>query len=165
MDNSGPMKVTAIKGEQPHVENAYDCHRNFEVVYEYANGVPLHCMANGENGVHFEGENGWIFVSREKLRASDPKIIEEPLSPSAVRLRASTSHMGDWLNCIKTRERCCADVEIGHSSATVCHLGNIALRFAMGKPMHWDPAAEKFQESEMNQHLAREMRAPWKLEG
>jgi predicted dehydrogenase len=165
MDNGGPVKVTALKGASPNIENGYDCHRDFEVVYEYANEVPVHCMSAGENGVHFEGESGWIFVSREKLRASDPKIIEEPLSGSDVRLRASNSHMGDWLNCIKTRERCCADVEIGHRSATVCHLGNIALRFAMGKLLHWDPAAEKFQESEINQHVGREMRPPWKLEG
>jgi predicted dehydrogenase len=164
MDNGGPVKVTAIKGEQPNIENGYDCHRDFEVVFEYANGVPMHCMAHGPNGVHFEGENGWIYVSREKLQASDPKIIDEPLGSDAVRLRASTSHMGDWLNCIKTRDRCCADVEIGHRSATVCHLGNIGLRYALGKTLHWDPAAERFQESEMNRHVARDMRSPWKLD-
>jgi len=163
MDNSGPIKVTAIKGEQPHVKNAYDCHRNFEIVFEYANGVPLHCLANGENGVHFQGENGWIFVSRGALKASDPRLINEPLGSDAIRLRASASHMGDWLKCIKTRERCCADVEIGHRSATVCHLGNIALRFAMGKTLEWDPSTERFSDTGMNQHLSREMRAPWKL--
>jgi predicted dehydrogenase len=164
MDNSGPVKVTAVKGEQPNIPNGYDCHRDFEVIFEYANGVPVHCMANGDNGVKFEGEKGWIFVSREKLQVSDPKIIDEPLGKDAIRLRASANHMNDWLQGIKTRQRCCADVEIGHRSATVCHLGNIALRFAMGKTIHWDPKSERFQESPMNQHLSREMRAPWKLE-
>jgi predicted dehydrogenase len=163
MDNSGPVKVTAVKGEQPHIPNGYDCHRDFEVVFEYANGVPVHCTAAGDNGVKFEGENGWIFVSREKLQASDPKIISEPLGSDAIRLRASANHMNDWLSGVKTRQRCCADVEIGHRSATVCHLGNIALRFAMGKTLHWNPQDEMFQESSMNQHLSREMRSPWKL--
>lgn len=163
MDDSGPVKVTAIKGEQPGIENGYDCHINFEVVHEYANGVKVHCMSSGENGVHFEGDNGWIFVSRGSLKASDPKIISEPLGADAKRLLASPSHMGNFLNNIKTRGRCCADVEIGHRSSTVCHLGNIGLRFFMGKTLNWDPKAEKFQESEANQHLSREMRAPWKL--
>jgi predicted dehydrogenase len=163
MDDSGPVKVTAIKGEQPNIENGYDCHLNFEVVFEYADGTPVHCMANGENGVHFEGENGWIFVSRGALKASDKKIIDEPLGSDAKRLLASPSHMRNFLENIKSRGRCCADVEIGHRSATVCHLGNIALRFAMGKPLVWDPKTERFSDTAMNQHVAREMRAPYKM--
>jgi predicted dehydrogenase len=165
MDDSGPVKVTAVKGVQQGIENGYDCHRDFEVVFEYANGVPVHCMSAGENGVHFEGEKGWIFVSRGSLKASDKKIIDEPLGSDAKRLLASPNHMRNWLDNIKSRGRCCADVEIGHRSATVCHLGNIGLRFFMGKTLHWNPSTEKFQEEEANQHTARTMRAPWKLEG
>ncbi len=164
MDNSGPVKVTAIKGVQPHIENGYDCHKDFEVVFEYANGVPVHCMSEGENGVHFEGENGWIFVSRGALKASDPKMISEPLGSDAKRLLASPSHMGNFLDNIKSRGRCCADVEIGHRSATVCHLGNIAMRFSMGKPLNWNPSSERFQESEANQYVSRPMRGPWHLD-
>ncbi|MBL8821633.1 MAG: Gfo/Idh/MocA family oxidoreductase [Planctomycetia bacterium] len=164
MDNSGPVKVTAVKGEQPGIENGYDCHMNFEVIFEYANGVPVHCMAAGENGVRFEGENGWIFVSRGDLKASDPKIISEPLGSDAKRLLASPNHMRNFLDNIKSRGRCCADVEIGHRSATVCHLGNIALRYGMGKTLHWDPYHEQFQESDANQHVSRQMRAPWQID-
>lgn len=164
MDNSGPVKVTAIKGTQQGIENGYDCHRDFEVVFEYANGVPVHCMSAGENGVHFEGEKGWIFVSRGALKASDPKMINEPLGADAKRLLASPSHMGNFLENIKSRGRCCADVEIGHRSATVCHLGNIALRYSMNKPLHWDPHAEQFHEYEANQYTRRHMRGPWHLD-
>jgi predicted dehydrogenase len=163
MDDSGPVKVTGIKGVQQGIENGYDCHRDFEVVFEYANGVPVHCMSDGENGVHFQGEDGWIFVSRGAIKASDPKIISEPLGADAKRLLASPNHMRNFLENIKSRGRCCADVEIGHRSATVCHLGNIALRFAMGKPLTWDPKSEKFSDTAMNQHVSREMRGPWKL--
>lgn len=163
MDDSGPVKVTGIKGVQQGIENGYDCHRDFEVVFEYANGVPVHCMSDGENGVHFQGEDGWIFVSRGAIKASDPKIINEPLGADAKRLLASPNHMRNFLENIKSRGRCCADVEIGHRSATVCHLGNIALRFAMGKPLTWDPKTERFSDTAMNQHVSREMRGPWKL--
>lgn len=164
MDNSGPVKVTALKGKAPGIENGYDCHQDFEVVFEYANGVPVHCMAAGDNGVHFEGDKGWIFVSRGALKASDQKIIDEPLGADAKRLLASPNHMRNFLDNVKSRGRCCADVEIGHRSATVCHLGNIALRYSMGKTLHWDPAAEMFHEHDANQHVRRHMRGEWHLD-
>ena len=164
MDNSGPVKVTALKGKSPGIDNGYDCHLDFEVVFEYANGVPVHCMSAGENGVRFEGEKGWIFVSRGALKASDQKIIDEPLGADAKRLLASPNHMRNFLDNVKSRGRCCADVEIGHRSATVCHLGNIGLRYAIGKTLNWDPASETFMESEANQYVRRPMRSPWVLE-
>jgi hypothetical protein len=53
-------------------------------------------------------------------------------------------------------------VEIGHRSATVCHLGNIA-RWT-GRKLRWDPVKEKFVgDKDANQHLDRERRKPWTL--
>ncbi len=54
-----------------------------------------------------------------------------------------------------------ADVEIGHRSATVCHLGNIA-RWT-GHRLHWDPVKERFEEDAANQHLDRARRKPYEL--
>jgi hypothetical protein len=64
---------------------------------------------------------------------------------------------------VRSRERPICDVEIGHRSVSVCHIGNIALR--LGKRLQWDPAKEQFNDAEANTWLSREMRAPWKLEG
>jgi predicted dehydrogenase len=163
MDGNGPIRVEAT-GEAPfRVPNSYNCHPHFTVRYTYASGTTLVCMSEGENGIHFEGEDGkWIFVSRSTIQASDKKLIDEPLGKDAVRLEVSHNHMGNFIDCIKSRKRPICDVEVGHRSVTVCHLGVIALR--TGKKLEWDPVKEEFKDSEANRWLSREMRAPWKLE-
>jgi hypothetical protein len=61
-----------------------------------------------------------------------------------------------------SRERCICDVEIGHRSVTVCHLGNIAIK--LGRELHWDPKTEMFvNDEEANRMLDRPRRAPWHL--
>ena len=60
---------------------------------------------------------------------------------------------------VRSRELSVADVEIGHRSCTVCHLGNIA-RW-VGKPLKWDPVAEKFDSDEANAYVSREARKPY----
>jgi predicted dehydrogenase len=163
MDETGPVAVEAT-GEAPPKEGPrYDTHPNFVITYTYADGPVLRCMSKGENGIRFEGENGqWIFVSRSKIEASDKKLIEEKLPESATRLYVSTNHMGNWLECLRTRKPAICSAEIGHRSVTVCHIGVITLR--LGKKLKWDPVKEKFDDDEANKMLSREMRAPWKLE-
>ena len=112
------------------------------------------------NGVLFEGDGGWIFVTRGRIAASDPAILEQELPADAVRLYASDNHMGNFFDCVRSRERCVADVEIGHRSVTVCHLGVIAVR--LGRKLKWDPEMEQFVgDDEANAMVAREMRKPW----
>jgi hypothetical protein len=121
-------------------------------------------MSDGENGIHFQGEDGrWIFVSRETIRASDPKLLKDPLPADATRLYVSHDHMGNWKDCLRSRKRPICDVDIGHHSVTVCHIGVIALR--SGKKLKWDPAKMEFvDDSEANTWLSRQMRDPWRLE-
>ena len=88
------------------------------------------CDQGGQGGANvlFEGEKGTISVSRGKIESNPPEILKEPLGPSDVHLYVSKSHHGNWLDCIKSRKLPICDVAIGHRSATVCHLGNIAVR-------------------------------------
>jgi predicted dehydrogenase len=164
MDNSGPVAVEAVGDEPSKEPNSYNCHPHFKVTYTYADGARLFCMSDGENGIRFEGEDGkWIFVSRSTINASDPALLNEPLPKDATRLYVSHDHMGNWRECLRSRKRPICDVEIGHRSVTVCHIGVIALR--TGKKLKWDPAREEFVgDAEANSWLRREMRAPWKLE-
>jgi predicted dehydrogenase len=165
-DGSGPIAVEG-KGAEPDKDpNAYNCHPSFEVTYTYDNGVKVIAMSGGENGVRFEGEDGkWLFVSRGKIEASDPKILSEPLPKDFVPVYEGrpTNHMANFMDCLRSRKRPICDVAIGHSSATVCHIGVIALR--TGKKLKWDPQEQKFLgDDEANKMLSRPMRAPWKLE-
>ena len=68
----------------------------------------------------------------------------------------------NWIACIKSRKQPVADVEIGHRSTTVCHLGNMA-RW-LGRRVKWDPVKEIFPgDDEANSYLERPMRKPYRL--
>ncbi len=172
-DNSGPVAVES-EGEEPSKDPfSYNCHPSFKVTYTYANGVKVICQSK-ENGVRFEGEDGkWIFVNRDarQFKASDgdakeSKLIGEPLPADATRLEVSTNHGGNFIDCIRSRKPPITNLEVGHRSVSVCHMGVISLRLG-GAKLQWDPAEEKFVGSgsaEANKWLSRPMRPPWKLE-
>src|SRR5271165_5906341 len=165
MDGSGPVSVTATGVPPSSKPNSYNCHPHFAVTYGYENGARLITTSDGENGNRFIGDRGWIFVNRERIEASDPKLLEEPLPKNAHRLYKSDDHMGNFMDCIHSRKRCICDVEVGYRSVSVCHMGVIALR--LGIPLNWEPVAQHFvgpRAEKGNTMLSREMRSPWKLE-
>jgi predicted dehydrogenase len=172
MDGSGPIAVEA-KGAEPYKgNNGYNCHPNFKVTYTYANGskllvsdstLPDTIGDKDSNGILFVGENNqWIFVNRGKITASDPKLLEEPLKPDAIRLEVSNDHMGNFFECRKNGKKPICNASIGGGSVIVCQIGAIALR--TGKSLKWDPKAYTFDNSEANAMLSNPMRKPWKLE-
>jgi hypothetical protein len=71
-------------------------------------------------------------------------------------------HVRNLLDCVRSRKDPVAPVEVGHRSASVCHLGNIAMR--LKRKLRWDPAREEFPgDDEANRLLGRAMRPPWRL--
>jgi predicted dehydrogenase len=168
MDESGPVHIEGKGGFNK--TGPYDYADFLEVHYRYANGVELMCENEGGNGVRFHGDDGWIFVTRMSLEASHPKILETLPAGSDTRafdeknraeeIPGTDEHHKNWLDCIQTRRRCVADVETGHRSATVCHLGNIAMR--LGRPLTWDPVKEEFAGDPVANVLkGKPFRAPW----
>ena len=120
------------------------------------------------NGVRFEGTEGWIFVSREKIEAGPASVLTSRIGPDEIHLvdpaLIGSPHMGIWLDCIRARntKQLTAPVEVGHRSATVCHLANIAME--LRRPLKWDPAAEKFVGDDLaNRMIWRPVREPWRL--
>ena len=55
----------------------------------------------------------------------------------------SENHYKDFLQAIRNRSKPIADVEIGHRTATVCNIGNIA--YQLKRPLKWDPVKEEFK--------------------
>jgi len=161
-DRSGPVSVEAI-GLRRVGRNCYNAFTEFDVTYTYANGVKLLSTNTGENGVDFIGEEGQIFVSRGEIRASDPRLLTDPLPSNATRLYASDDHKGNFVDCVRSRKQCICEAEIGHRSASVCHLGNISLRLG-GRLLKWNPAKEDFVgDLEASAMLKRPIRGGWKL--
>ena len=172
-DRSGPASIEA-KPLVQMIPGGFTAYSDYEVNYAYADGVKLICKSttannwsggvvdkNGQqHGVKFEGTNGWIFVTRGRIEASDPELLTTPLPSDAKRLYFSENHMRNFFDCVRSREAPICDAEIGHRSVSVCHLGVIALR--LGRKLQWDPAKEQFVgDRDADRWLSREMRKPW----
>ncbi len=171
----GPVAVEGRVLAQP-IAGGYTAASQYDVHYTYPGGLDVNVRSTTaeniygvvedpqgqRNGIRFEGENGWIWVRRDTLRASDKALLETPLPENAQRLYVSNDHMANFFECMRTRKDPIADVEAGHRSASVCHIGVIALR--TGNKLHWDLAKEKFtgeNAKEANTYLSREMRKPY----
>jgi predicted dehydrogenase len=165
----GKPLVTMIPG-------GYTAFSEYQVEYTFANGLMLNIRSTAaedpfgtvqdpdgqRDGIRFEGEKGWIWTNRSSFFASDKALIDTPLPENAVRLYASNDHMANFFDCVRSRKRPVADVEIGHRSACISHLGAIALR--TGLKLEWDPLKEKFHGENArvaNTYAAREMRKPY----
>ena len=176
LERSGPVTIQGRPLVQM-IPGGFTASAEYRVEYSYANGVTHTCQSTSGNGpdgsvrgtskpgelphgVRFEGANGWIFVARGKIEASNPALLSEPLAANAARLYASDNHMGNFFDCIRSRKQPICDVEIGHRSVSVCHLGVISIR--LGRKLNWDPAREQFvNDGAADQWLAREQRKPW----
>jgi predicted dehydrogenase len=170
-----PRTVASRVLTQP-IAGGYDTFAEYEVNYTYENGVRLNIFttrddsiygakvnADGQrNGIRFEGTDGWIWVNRDGINASEPELLKAPLPDDAVRLYNSSNHMGNFFDCVGSRKAPICDVETGHRSATMCHLGAISMR--TGRTLAWDAARETFVGEfarEANAHVQRELRAPY----
>ncbi|MFO0848110.1 MAG: hypothetical protein U0871_06085 [Gemmataceae bacterium] len=110
----------------------------------------------------FEGTEGMILVSRGGISSRPDTILTEPLGKDAERVLPSNDHKRNWLAAIRGKVPTICPAEVGHRSATICHLGNIGYR--LDRPLTWDPKAERFVGDEAaNKELSREPRSKWKL--
>jgi predicted dehydrogenase len=160
MDESGPVSAEAKARFQK--DNLYETPEWSDVTYEYANGVIVKCGQDYKGGARFEGEKGTIFVARGNIESEPEELVQQPLKDTDVHLYASREHHQNWLECIKSRKLPICDVAIGHRSATVCHLGNIAIRTA--KKVQWDPAKQEIVgDAGLAKWVGKPYRAPWKL--
>jgi len=159
-DDTGPVK---IEGEARfNKDNLYEVPEWFSLKYKYANGVTVICGQSERSGTTFIGEKGEIYVNRGVLESNPPEIIKTELGPNDVHLYVSKDHHKNWYECILSRKLPIADVEIGHRSATVCHLGNIAIRTK--RKIIWDPLSEEIVgDPEASKLMSYVYRKPWEL--
>jgi predicted dehydrogenase len=164
MDDTGPVAIEGT-GTFPPEKHLCEVTNTCRVTYTCANGVQIilgQQQKDIPDSVTFIGEKGKIHVTRQKITADPPELLKTELTSSDIRLPVSKDHYANFLNCIKSRERPICDVEIGHRTATVCHLGNISLR--LGRKIQWDPAKEQIVgDADAAAMLTRPYREPWKL--
>jgi predicted dehydrogenase len=148
---------------------------NGQVSMTYADGVVVNfVLEKGPmGGAVFIGEKGKLEINRNKVTSNPPEIAagilaaidvgaEERKWSDQTALWQARDHLQNWLDCVRSREKPVADVEIGHRSVTVCHLANIARE--AGRPLRWNPAAERFiDDPAADALLVRERRRGFEL--
>ena len=159
MDETGPVSISA-KGKRAQ-GGAFDAFFDFSFENVYANGTKLIGSTNAPRGLKFIGEDGWIMVHIHggRLEASDPRLIDPAdAKDNKISIGRSPGHHQNFLDCIKSGKQPVASGEIGHRTGTICHLNNIAMK--LGRPLKWNPEAEKFiNDDEANRLLAPPKRA------
>jgi predicted dehydrogenase len=173
LDGSGPV---TIEGRQlvDMIPGGFTAASEYDVTYTYASGVVHRCRSTTasewhggvkdpdgqQHGIKFIGTDGWIWVTRGTIRAHDRQILKDRLTENAKRVYLSDNHMGNFVDCVKSRKRPICPAETGHRSASLCHLGVIAIR--LGRKLRWDPAREQFVgDDEAGGWVSRPMRKPY----
>lgn len=134
MDRTGP--VSFIPPKDPKAT------RGLRMFYE--NGIELEHEDFGRGwAVRFIGTDGSLDVSRSFLETTPSSILMPNGGDTKELFKDQGNHYQNWLDAIKTRQQPICDVEIGHRSASLCHIANIA--YELNRPLQWNPNKEKFK--------------------
>ncbi|MFZ1932175.1 MAG: Gfo/Idh/MocA family oxidoreductase [Thermoguttaceae bacterium] len=167
-DDSGPVEFWLVDGPGKGM--------NARVDFRYANGVEVQCKfpALWDNphrgpylGAIFTGEKCKIEINRNKFSTNPRDFVKNPPDPKLAKRwegngSVARGHIENWFDCIKSRAKPNADVEIGHRTVTVGHLINIARE--VGRNLRWDPVAEQIiGDAEADAMLDRPRRKGWQL--
>jgi predicted dehydrogenase len=100
-------------------------------------------------GIAFYGDKGVLTIDEKGWK------VQDGAEAGGKATEGLSAHLTNFVQCVKTRDNPNADVEIGHLSTRLCHLGNIAHR--VGRKLTFDAASESFPgDTEANALLARE---------
>jgi len=165
MERSGPVEFSG-EGVYPR-EGLFNVPVEYNINCKYANGIEMRVANSSQlptknGGATWYGEKGWINVDRGRLIASDPKILDEVIGENEIHPYKSINHVGNFLECVKSRAETVAPVEIAHRSISVGLLGEIAM--TTGQKFQWDPFKEEIIGNPVaSRLLVRPYREPWEL--
>ena len=137
-DGSGPVEV---------IPPGYSFYEH--LTFKYDNGVVVseEPFDGTTPGVQIYGDEGWVKVSRGKYEASHPRFnMPQSQDDADVPYEIKAGHHRQFINAIRSRIDPNVPIEVGHSSCTVCNLGNIAME--LGRPFKWNPIVQKCMHDE-----------------
>ena len=154
-------------------------HGPFKTEALYANGVHMIVSGDFPNGIKFIGHRrldlrvaGQRGGHRERpggqaegrQRAARRERSEDHHVGRSGRTRfllyESTSHHGNWLECVQSRQQPIAPVEVAHRACSACLLHHIAMKTK--RKLFWDPLKERFKnDDDANALLSRPQRYPY----
>ena len=118
----------------------------------------------GTQGTAYIGGKGFEVVPERggQFQDREPRMESMSVTVTERNLVMTARHVRNFLDCVVSRERPCADVEIGHRSTTMSLLANISL--ATRSRLEWDAEREVITNNEAaNELLHYEYRKPWTL--
>jgi predicted dehydrogenase len=191
MNTEGPTDITAI-GSKHYIQDNTETPDTLEITWEYPTFVASYenRLCNGNSmykhsyGIEFHGTDATMFLDRSGFEVFPEPMAERDYrelnraAPGKEEAREMgkapamkmekvdeglQEHVGNLLECMRTRKRPQSDIEYGHRSSSCCLLGNVALRTR--EHLQWDVANQKLVKGSpaAQKLLSREYRAPWKL--
>jgi len=140
----------------------------YTVECRYANGLRLVMRDKGFMGLgscafRVEGDAGWVETADSGTIETAEKLWAEVESvPREVAAEATTRHVRDFLDCVKSRKAPRANALAAAQTHIACHAAYIA--FQLGRKLRFDPATDTFPGDEQaNRMRSRAMRVPWRL--
>lgn len=179
-DELAPVSVCAMGGRFA-VEDDRTVPDTMEAVFEFASGrlaIFGQYEASGaaalkQGEIELRGTQGTAYMSNQgfeifperggQFQDREPRM--EPISVESNELNSvlTSRHVRNFIDCVKSRKRPNADVEIGHRSTTMSLLANISL--ATGSRLDWDAKRERITNCDAaNDLLHYEYRKPWTLD-
>lgn len=133
------------------------------LIMNYANGIKMVHEDFGRGfAVRFIGTEGTLDISRDFFEPSDMKLVDHRIPDSEIKLYHTDNFYKDWIDAIKSRKKPICDVEIGHRSASIPNIANIA--YELRRPLQWNPKTEQFKNDAFaNSMLGREYRKGYSL--
>ncbi|EMI57065.1 NADH-dependent dehydrogenase [Rhodopirellula sallentina SM41] len=188
-DETGPTSITLMENVRTYETGMSDFHRptDDEPAAALADepkeitGPVGHCIMRYENGTEidfsltndqgpsfgavFEGTRGKIEINRNKVASNPKELTQNAGNPGQLKGSQNVPHIQNFADCVKSRAKANAGIEIGQRSTTICYLLNIARAVGkVGEPLQWDPKTERFTNcDEGNAMLQRERRKGWEL--
>ena len=158
-DHTGPVQIKGIKAKWAN-DYPYDAQRTYEYECTYADGLVM--RVNSGHGTKFFGEDGkWVYVNRGHIDARPKSLLNFVPGPGDFQAY-DRNHWLNFIDCVRTREQTIAPVETAHRSASVGHLGHIAL--LTGRTLQWDPETETIKDDPTASALLKPVyRSPWVL--
>jgi predicted dehydrogenase len=165
----GPLTVEAQA--QFMKNDMWTVHTTYHVEMMYPKNVQVILDNKFENGIRFEGDDGWIFctrsdeaqnatsaAARRPLRASDPKLLT-PVTGDAIRWMPSRTHHSNWLESIVANRQPIAPIQQSSRSLEACAAAWIAMK--LKRKLRWDAKTEMFPgDDAANALRGRKARSP-----
>ncbi len=141
----GATFICDVRDQQPVEVNYFDNSDEKYLAYRYQNGLTIYHNKPRTDQLLIEGTPG------EKLA---PKPVPGYKGEGGI--------YGDFIECVKTREKPFRDIESAVNTAALAHLGNIA--YQLKRSLKWDSVKQEFVgDAEANRMTDRARREPWQL--